>query len=247
MSTPAGVGRRLERFVATYFDASLPESEDLPRYVAPLPEWLEDIGLRLAWPIVIVNLAGTAFGFWYYRFQFASTPQVMWPIVPDSPMATLFIALSFGLWKLGRSNDIVNALAFFGCIKLGLWTPFVQLGIEGLGDTALWLYHFLVWSHLAMAVEAFLIHRYSDFPTGAVAVAVFWYLLNDVVDYFVPIVGDPHHSLLVAEFVEKTGEFNHALPAHDQAAAGAVVLTVLATFLALATNVEKLKLRLARQ
>jgi len=98
------------------------------------------------------------------------------------------------------------------------------------------MYHFLVWSHAAMAVEAFLIHRYSDFPVGAVALAVGWYLWNDVVDYFVPLVGDPHHTTVAAEWTGMA--FDHASQAHNLGAAAAVFLTVLATFLALATRVE---------
>jgi uncharacterized membrane protein YpjA len=255
MSVIDRAGRRLEGAVARYFDAPLPDSEGLPRYVAPLPGWLEDLGLRLAWPIAIVNLVGTVFGFWYYagrplnldppllEGQFAATATVMWPFVPDSPMATLFIALSLIAWKRDWSVPWLHALAFFGCIKLGLWTPYVQLVVEGPGYVAPWLYQFLIWSHLAMAVEAFLIYRYSDFPTGAVALAVVWYTVNDVVDYFAPIVGDPHHTILNAEYSVELGRIVHTGPAHDLAAAGAVVLTILATFLALATQVEKLRRR----
>jgi uncharacterized membrane protein YpjA len=248
MASPAGTHRRLREIVDGLIGLDgLPEPEGLPRYVAPLPRLLEDVGLRLAWPIAAVNVAGTAFGFWYYRFQFADTPLVAWPVVPDSPMATLFIGLSLALWKLGRTNELVNALAFYGCIKLGGWTPFVQLVVQGQGSTPLWLYQFLIWSHLAMVVEAFLIHRYSRFPVWAVGAAMAWYLFNDVVDYFVPIVGDPHHTLLNAELVVDGGRayFDHSLPAHDLAAAAAVVLTVVATFLALATRVEKLERRRA--
>ena len=51
--------------------------EDLPWYVAPLPEPLENLGLNLAWLVVAVNLAGTAFGFYYYLPQFYRTPTAM--------------------------------------------------------------------------------------------------------------------------------------------------------------------------
>ncbi len=213
--------------------------EALPWYVAPLPEWLEDVALRLAWLIVAINLAGTAFGFWYYRFQFDAAPVLAWPLIPDSPMATLFIGLSLAAYKLDLDWEWLHALAFFGCIKLGAWTPFVQLVVNGQGDLWWVMYWFLVLSHLAMAVEAFVIHRYADFPVRAVAVAAGWYLLNDVVDYFVPVLDGPHHTWLRAERVQ--GVIDHSLPAHDLAAGAAVTLTVLATFLALATRVKKLE------
>jgi len=221
------------------FGGPLPARESLPRYVAPLPERLEDLGLRLAWLIVLVNLVGTAFGFWYYRFQFQATEVLAWPFVPDSPVATLFIALSLAAWKLDVDVPWLHALAFFGCIKLGAWTPYVQLALNGQGATPLWLYQFLIWSHAAMVLQAFLIHRYADFPVWAVAVAAGWYALNDVVDYFVPLFGEYLHTYLRAEQV--VGGYDHALAAHEYAAAAAVLLTLAATFLALATRVKKLE------
>jgi uncharacterized membrane protein YpjA len=248
----SGVGRRIERVVARYFDAELPESPALPRYVAPLPQWLENVGLRLAWPIVIVNLVGTLFGFWYYAgqptslsiagSQLGQAPLAAWFLIPDSPVATLFIGLSLAAWKLDLKTDWLHVLAFFGCIKLGLWTPYVQLALNGPDGIALWLYLFLIVSHLAMALEAFLIHRYAAFSVRAVAVAVTWYGFNDVVDYFWPLFEGPHHTWLRAEPFLNTGGGlvpNHAVAAHDLAAACAVVLTILATFLALSTRVEK--------
>jgi uncharacterized membrane protein YpjA len=231
----------------------LPDPEGLPRYVAPLPRRLEDLGLRLAVPIALVNLVGTLFGFWYYagrpmdlappllEGQLDAAPVAAYPLIPDSPLATLFIALSLLAWRFGVDADTLHALAFFGCIKLGFWTPYVQLALNGPEGIAAWLYVFLVVSHLAMALEAFVVHRYARFAVPSVAVALAWYGLNDVVDYFVPVLGGPHHTWLRAEPVTAAGTFDHTVPAHDLAAACAVVLTLLATFLALATRVEKLK------
>ncbi|MFW6017964.1 MAG: DUF1405 domain-containing protein [Halapricum sp.] len=249
----AGIGRRVERVVAQYFDRSLPDAEGLPRYVAPLPKWLEDIGLRLAWPIVAVNLLGTLFGFWYYAGrpttlavggQLGSAPVEAWPLIPDSPVATLFIALSLAAWRLDLDADWLHALAFFGCIKLGLWTPYVQLVLNGPGAIPTWLYVFLIVSHLAMALEAFIVHRYARFAVPSVAVAVAWYAGNDVVDYFWPLLEGPHHTWLQAEPFLASGVPDHSVAAHDLAAACAVLLTILATFLALATRIEKLRTQL---
>ncbi|MFC3958108.1 DUF1405 domain-containing protein [Halovivax cerinus] len=207
----------------------------LPRWLAPVPERVEDLGLRLAWPIVAVNLAGTAFGFWYYRYQFVETPAVMWPFVPDSPVATLLIALAIGAWKLGRERPWLTALAFFGNLTYGLWTPFTLLVFS---DSFSYLhplmYGFLFWSHLAMAVQALVLHRISDFSIGGIGIALGWYGTNLLVDYFVPIVGDPHHTALPVapnEPVALGGD------AHGIAAAGATVLTLLAVYTALSIHV----------
>ena len=253
MSAVNRAGRRLERVVARYFDVRLPESEGLSASVAPLPEWLEDLGLRLAWPVALVNLVGTIFGFWYYAGQPAdlappllggqlgAAPVAAYPLIPDSPVATMFIGLSLVAWRLDVDAEPLHMLGFFGCIKLGLWTPFVQLILNGPGGIAAWLYWFLILSHVAMAVEALLIHRYATFSVGSVAVALAWYGFNDVVDYFWPLLEGPHHTWLRTEPFLASGLPDHSVLAHDLAAGWAVVLTLLATFFALATRVEKVK------
>jgi uncharacterized membrane protein YpjA len=236
----------------TWLVDDLPEREALPWYIAPVPRFVEDLGLRLAWLVVAINLAGTAFGFYYYGIdptadgfvtgQFATEPLVMWPFVPDSPVATLFIALAFGAWALGRQNDYLSALAFFGCFKLGAWTPFVLLAFKSDFSYLHWaMYNFLFWSHLAMVLEGFVLHRITDFPVRAVAVALLWYWFNDIVDYFVPLVGEPHHTFIPSELVD--GSIVHLASPHRLAAAGAITLTLLATFLSLSTRVKKLELR----
>ncbi|MFB6191740.1 MAG: DUF1405 domain-containing protein [Haloarculaceae archaeon] len=248
-----GFGRRLNDAAARYAGGQVPPREPLPRTVAPLPPWLEAFGLRLAWLVVALNLAGTAFGFWFYRFQFAITPTVAFPVVPDSPMATLFIAATLAAWKLGyrRATEWLAPLAFFGCLKLGAWTPFVLLAfpaeypsgsLAALGPLSFGyeygLFAFLVTSHLAMVAEGFLLHRIAGFRVRPVALATAWYAFNDVVDYLVPVVGEPHHTLLNVEFVD--GGIDHTIAAHDLAAAAAVTLTVACVFLALYTRIGKL-------
>ncbi|KYH26384.1 hypothetical protein HAPAU_14820 [Halalkalicoccus paucihalophilus] len=212
----------------------------LPAWLAPLPRRLEDLALRYAWAIVAINLVGTAFGFWYYRFQFSGTPLAIWPWVPDSPLATLFIAASLALWKLDRGNELVDMLAFFGNVKLGLWTPFVLVVFNDafLAGTAPPMYAFLLVSHLGMVAQAFLIQRYSDFSIPAIAAALAWYSFDLTVDYFVPIFGEPHHTVL--PFSDPT-----AVPmagnttAFRVAALGATMLTIWITFFALSTRAEK--------
>ncbi|WP_290813356.1 DUF1405 domain-containing protein [Halovivax sp.] len=221
---------------------AVPERDDLPRWLAPVPKRLEDLGLGLAWVIVAVNLAGTAFGFWYYRFQFAGTPTVMWPFVPDSPVATLLFALAVAAWKLGRELPWLTALAFFGNIILGLWTPFTLLAFlehyaaQGIHPA---MYAFLFFSHLAMVVQAFVLHRISDFPVWAVAVALAWYGVDLLVDYFVPVVGDtPHHTWIPTARDEPMYLGADAL---GVAGAGETAFTLLALFLALSIRAKKLE------
>ena len=219
---------------------SLPPRDELPWWLSPVPAALETLGFRLVWLVAGINLAGTAFGFWYYRAQLAATPVEMWLFVPDSPMATLFIAGAFALWGLGRASDTLTALAFFGNIKLGLWTPWVLVVFaeEFLAFTPLPLYGFLFVSHLAMVVQAFVLHRITDFPVRAVGLAVLWYTVDLTVDYFIPLMSEPHHTAIP---LARETPIALAATAFQLAAWAAVVLTILPLLWALATRVRVLE------
>ncbi len=207
------------------------------RPTAPLPRPIENLALRLAWPIALVNLIGTGFGFWYYRFQLESTAWQVWPWVPDSPLATLFMAASLALWQLDRNSELVNMLAFYGNIKLGLWTPLalVLFHQDFLAYQHPAMYAFLVGSHLLMVAQAFLIHRYSTFPPWAILGALAWYTVDLLIDYFIPIVGGPHHTVIPR--VRDAEMFLNAT-AFDLIAAGAVCLTVWITAWAFLTRLR---------
>jgi len=218
--------------------SDLPDRDALPRWAAPLPAWLEDVAFRFVWLIVAVNLAGTAFGFWYYRDQFARTPVELWVFVPDSPGATLLIALALAAWALGHANDYLTSLAFVGNVKLGLWTPYVlAVFADGFREyTPLPLFAFLVVSHLGMVLQAFVLHRVSEFPVRAVALAAAWYTVDLLVDYFIPPTGGVTHTSL--PYADGTAFYTTTVL--QVAAAGAVVLTVWPVFWLLATRAKKL-------
>ena len=226
-----------------------PASTALPRWAAPVPRAVETLGLRFVWAVVAVNLVGTAFGFWFYRHQFAETPAVMLPFIPDSPGATLLVAVALALWALGRANEYVTMLAFFGNVILGLWTPWVLLVFSdaSIAQSGLPLHAFLVVSHLGMVLQALVLHRIAEFRLRAVAVAAAWYTLDLTVDYFYPIVGaggdtflpaKPHHTWIP---VTRDSVVAGTTTAFQVAALGAVLTTLLAVFLALSIRIGKLR------
>ena len=224
------LGRRVDAFVASHVDAPVPDARALPRIVAPLPRWLENVAFRLVWLVVAINLAGTAFGFVYYGPQLVSTPVAMWPIVPVSPLATLYMAISLACWRLGydgRLAQLVHVLAFFGCLKYGLWSVYIQLFVEDASVLPLVLWQFLIWSHAAMAVQAFLIPRYAEFPLWAAGATTGWYVLNDVLDYFVSVLGGPHHTWLNVLLVD--GRIVRTGPAFELMAISAVSVTLVSS------------------
>jgi uncharacterized membrane protein YpjA len=228
MTRAESLGWRLDATVARYAEGPVPESRNRPWYLAPMPEWLENIAFRLVWVLVGVNVAGTAFGFWFYGSHLASAPLVVWPIIPVSPLATLYIGISLACWRLGydgRVAQFVHILAFIGCFKYGLWTVFVQSVITDPSDVKLWLWQFLIWSHAGMAIEAFLIPRYAAFSGWSVGLGSVWYVFNDIMDYFVSAFDGPHHTRIVAMYVD--GVLARPSPAFEMMAVSAFVTTAL--------------------
>lgn len=51
----------------------------------------------VVWLLFAVNAAGTAYGYYWYRYQLADTPPLFLPFVPDSPTASLFFSSSSAL------------------------------------------------------------------------------------------------------------------------------------------------------
>ncbi|XGI83211.1 DUF1405 domain-containing protein [Halorutilales archaeon Cl-col2-1] len=150
-----------------------------------LPERVVSLALRHSKKIAGINIAGTLFGYWYYRFQFAETPIYLWMLVSDSPNATLLIAVSLLLYSFGSESEVVDSLAFFGNLKYGLWTAGVLAAFPDafLGYNSVPMYAFLLFSHLGMGIQAFLVFEYADIGKRGFGVASAWFILNDAVDY----------------------------------------------------------------
>ncbi|MFB6192896.1 MAG: DUF1405 domain-containing protein [Candidatus Nanohaloarchaea archaeon] len=135
--------------------------------------------------LTTVNLLGTVFGFYYYTDQLSANPVFLWPFIPDSPIATLLISISLILFLKEKPSEVVDSLAFIGNLKYGLWTVFVLIYYSNIFYTGnpLPMYLFMLLSHIGMALQAFLILKYSDPGLRTLAVAGSWFLLNDLVDY----------------------------------------------------------------
>mgnify|MGYP006281538283 CR=1 FL=1 len=140
---------------------------------------------KLLYIILLVNLAGTLFGFYYYLEQLQASPIYLWIFIPASPLATLFFATSIYLNSQERGRGLLDALAFFGNLKYGLWTVFVLTYYSEIFFTgnALPLYFFMLFSHLGMALQAFIVFYWQKMSYKHLGLAFAWFLLNDLIDY----------------------------------------------------------------
>ena len=146
------------------------------------------------WGLILANLFGVLVGAFYYQDQLASTPIVWWPFVPDCPLYVGLFALLIVLWKLGARSDWFGFLVSVGLLKYGAWTLFVlsyygwffldpavpELAVQS------WFLFFL---HIGMFAEGLVLTFRRERLGGlAVAAVLAWFLLNDFMDYFGPVV-----------------------------------------------------------
>lgn len=141
-----------------------------------------------------VNILAMLVGVRFYVETMPEVPTFLWIFYLDSPAALFLATLSLLtlLTNLGnpledlpqnRALAYLHTLAFVWLVKYGLWT-FVALN---LGFSAyfpdLYDYWFIVITHLAFVLEAYLIPHYGKTTKGALGLSLVLLLLNDLLDY----------------------------------------------------------------
>ncbi len=135
------------------------------------------------WLLFIVNALGTAYGYYWYKWQLAVTDPVFLLFVPDSPTASLFFTIALFGWLLGRHYKLIEALALITLVKYGLWAVVMNIWTQFETGSIGFVGWMLVFSHFAMAVQAILYIPFYKFRWIHVLIAAIWTLHNDVIDY----------------------------------------------------------------
>ncbi|MBI4017366.1 MAG: DUF1405 domain-containing protein [Candidatus Aenigmarchaeota archaeon] len=169
----------------------------------------------LAALLILVNLAGVAFGLYYYSGQLLDTPRHLWAFVPDSPTAVMLFASFLFLYTFKKyQHPALNLLTALYLVKTGLWSVFVLF--------LFWPSYFvlnaafsatLILLHLGMVLEAFVIASVWKGRVRAkhAALVMGWFLLGDFMDYVmgtvpypIPFIGGSYLNALAAESVLAT-------------------------------------------
>ncbi|MFC0299442.1 DUF1405 domain-containing protein [Virgibacillus soli] len=150
--------------------------------------------------LFIINLFGTIYGYYWYRYQLAITPSIFLAFVPDSPTASLFFTI-FLLFFIFRKNvPYIEALAIMSLFKYGIWAVAMN-GLTLYVDGYLsWEGYMLIFSHAAMAVEGLLYASYFKIKLRHFVVASIWILHNDIIDYVFGMM--PIYSSLTSRMQE---------------------------------------------
>jgi uncharacterized membrane protein YpjA len=145
--------------------------------------------------LVLANALAILVGLRFYvqGDQLAANSAAVWPVIIDSPLSVAWMTGSlFALSGAGGVaayrhswfHDLVDTLAFVSLVKYGLWTAVAVNYFFGLYFPAPWAYFGILFTHLVMVGEAFLLPYYARTSKPALLVALAWLLVNDAADYW---------------------------------------------------------------
>lgn len=133
--------------------------------------------------LIVINLLGSVYGYYWYREQLANTPFIYWIFTPDSPLSTTLLALSLLFLLKGKRTPYLSYLACAATIKYGLWAVFVNSHYWYVSGQWHWEEVMLWASHLGMALEGILYLLYLLPDCKVWGTVSLWLMLNDYVDY----------------------------------------------------------------
>jgi uncharacterized membrane protein YpjA len=133
--------------------------------------------------LLIVNIIGTAYGYYWYKDQLAATPLKFVLFVPDSPTASLFFVFVLIAFLFGKNIPYIEALAAVSLFKYGIWAVGMNIAGGLVAPPLYWESYMLVFSHLGMAIEGLLYASYYKIRLRHLAVAALWVFHNEMIDY----------------------------------------------------------------
>ncbi|MFC4557373.1 DUF1405 domain-containing protein [Virgibacillus kekensis] len=154
--------------------------------------------------LFIINLLGTLYGYYWYRFQLADTPDIFLIFVPDSPTASLFFTIFLLFFIFGKHVPYIEALAIITLFKYGIWAVVMNLFTLIVDGYIGWVGYMLMISHGAMAVQGLLYAPYYRIKMRHIMFAAVWTLHNDVIDYVFEMM--PTYSSL-NRYMDEIGYF----------------------------------------
>lgn len=135
--------------------------------------------------VLIINLLGTAFGYYYYQGLLESSPIWKWVFIPDSPNSTIIFSIAIALILLNRASSTLSALGCVYVMKYGLWTMFVILYFPDffLTPERADYYWLMFWLHFGMVLEPVLILHTIEKNKRTLLIPLILLLINDAMDY----------------------------------------------------------------
>lgn len=134
-------------------------------------------------PLIIINAAGSLYGYYWYHLQLAETPFYWWPLVADSPFSTTLFTFALLFRSNGRRGGWLPVLACVSCLKYGFWAIVLITHYWWAGNRVTFLETLLWLSHWGMVLEGWFYLRPLVLRAKRVIFPALFLLLNDFVDY----------------------------------------------------------------
>ncbi len=140
------------------------------------------------WSLIIINLLGSIYGFYWYKNQLAQTsPEIFRVFVPDSPTGSLLFTFLLITLLVGRSIPTLEAFAAVTNFKYGVWAVAVIIAGWLMGGEQRWTDYMLMFSHGGMALESLLYAKFYTIRFRHLLMVATWTIWNDWMDYILDI------------------------------------------------------------
>ncbi|AYA76825.1 DUF1405 domain-containing protein [Bacillus sp. Y1] len=158
----------------------------------------------ILWLLLVINVLGTIYAYYWYRYQLAETPPIFLLFVPDSPTACLFFVFVLVAFILGRNWPLFEALAMVTLFKYGIWAVVMNYLVLVVSGELDMIGYMLMLSHGAMALQGLLYAPFYRFKAWHLVVVGIWTLHNDVIDYVFKML--PRYHML-DDYIPQIGYF----------------------------------------
>lgn len=154
--------------------------------------------------LLVVNIIGTIYGFYWYGWQLKQTPTIFLPFVPDSPTASLFFVFVLIAFLLRKNWPLLEALAIVTLFKYGIWAVVMNILVYFVQGHLDWAGYMLIASHGAMAIQGILYAPFYRIKWWHLIATAIWTLHNDVIDYVFFMLPSYH---MLDEYIPQIGYF----------------------------------------
>jgi uncharacterized membrane protein YpjA len=154
--------------------------------------------------LLIINIAGTIYGYYWYGWQLKQTPSIFLAFVPDSPTASLFFVLVLIAFLLRKNWPLIEALAIVTLFKYGIWAVVMNIFVFIVQGELEPVGFMLILSHFAMAVEGLLYAPFYRFKLKHLVITAIWTLHNDIIDYVFFMLPSYH---MLDKYIPQIGYF----------------------------------------
>jgi len=133
--------------------------------------------------LLVINIVGTVYGYYWYGLQLSKTPLIFKLFVPDSPTASLFFCVVLFAFLVKKNAPLIEALAVTSMFKYGIWAVGMNIASGFAGFELTFPSYMLIVSHACMAIEGMLYIPFYRMKLWHLVVAGIILLHNDIIDY----------------------------------------------------------------